>query len=84
LTKPAFSFEKEGDGNKSRQTEQQRNPYTEKPVLGSIPAPGVAGRASRPVFGVRRLFEPCEFFDALDVSREGAENGTRGACAPPD
>jgi len=24
------------------------------------------------------------FFDALDVSRAGAENGTRGACAPPD
>jgi hypothetical protein len=26
--------------------------------------------------------ERCELFGALDVLREGAENGTRGACAP--
>jgi hypothetical protein len=31
---------------------------------------------------VQQVGERCELFAALDVFREGAENGTRGACAP--
>src|SRR6185369_188744 len=33
-------------------------------------------------FRARPLADSCELFGAPDVFREGAENGTRGACAP--
>ena len=49
---------------------------------GSTPASGVAGRASRPAFCARGGREHLELLGAPAVFREGAENGTRGACAP--
>ena len=50
---------------------------------GSTPASGVAGRASRPAFCARGGRERLKLPGAPAVFREGAENGTRGACAPP-
>ena len=47
------------------------------PKLGSTPASGVAGRASRPAFFARAGRERLELLGAPDVFRAGAENGTR-------
>jgi hypothetical protein len=62
--------------------DSSRKVFTRKPKLGSTPTSGVAGRASRPAFlrcTVGGIFGTS---DVLVVFREGAENGTRGACAP--
>ena len=60
----------------------KRDFSTRKPKLGSTPAPGVAGRASRPALSRATFAASWELFGAIEVFREGAENRTRGACAP--
>ncbi len=57
-------------------------PISQRHGLGSTPATGVAGRASRPVLRGEMTVvsgkSPC----ADGVFREGAKNCTRGGCAP--
>ena len=55
---------------------------TRTPKLGSTPASGVAGRASRPASCVCDGHRSFGNFDAPNVFREGAENRTRGGCVP--
>ena len=50
--------------------------------LGSTPAPGVAGRASRPAVRSGTAVAFREFSRITGVFREGAKNHTRGGCAP--
>jgi hypothetical protein len=50
--------------------------------LGSTPAPGVAGRASRPAVRNGTAVAFREFSRITGVFREGAKNHTRGGCAP--
>ena len=50
--------------------------------LGSTPAPGVSGRASRSVVRAEATVVSGNFSGVADVFREGAENRTRGGCAP--
>lgn len=50
-------------------------------IPGSTPAPGVAGRASRPAVA-RETATHVRTIHTLDVFRVGAENGTRGGRAP--
>src|SRR5260221_4854355 len=54
----------------------------EKQGWGAHPPSGVAGRATRPAFFMHDVFTNVDLFYALDVFREGAENGTRGARSP--
>ncbi len=57
-------------------------PVTHLQRLGSTPAPGVTGRASRPVVWAGAVVASGEFPCVADVFREGAKNCTRGGCAP--
>ena len=50
--------------------------------LGSTPAPGVAGRASRPAVRSGTAVAFREFSRITGVFRGGAKNHTRGGCAP--
>jgi hypothetical protein len=50
--------------------------------LGSTPASGVAGRASRPAVRAWSLIVVEAFSRADEVFREGAENSARGGRAP--
>jgi hypothetical protein len=57
-------------------------PFTNSEV-GSTPATGVAGRASRPASCVCDGHRSFGNFDAPTVFREGAENSTRGRVRSP-
>ena len=61
-------------------TSQRDVPGT--PKLGTTPAPGVAGRASRPAVWRTGIPRRPGTVGAAEVFREGAENRTRGGCAP--
>ena len=49
---------------------------------GSTPAPGVTGRASRPVVRAGATVASGKFPCVADVFRGGAKNRTRGGCTP--